>query len=896
MKVKIKPWHYALAIWLLVSPHLILSVFAADGIATDGTVGPPARILSAPNAKAAVVIQQTDGTTFGPNLFHSFSKFNIESEQLVIFTENSPNTLDNVISRVTGGSSSEINGHIWSTPGGHADFYLINPAGVLFGPKAQIHVPAAFHVSTADELKFQDGGKYSASQPSASILSAAAPAAFGFLGTSSANNALIDINGSQLGVSYGKNLDLVAGDIRIKNQAYLAAWGGGIRLVAMHGNGTASIGRGLPLPESASLAGNILIDNSFLDTSGNGGGRIVLGASNISLVDSYAYADNVGEIDATSEKGIHFRSHSLNMNNSQVTSDAYEGTGDAGNVTVEADGSLKIVNGGGIKSYSWTPGNAGTVKVTAGTLTINRMGSSKTTSIRSDARAGSGNAGPVFVNAKTINLLNGGAIGSTTSTTGDAGNVAVTANTVNIDGQGSNDFTGIATTSQYGKDGSGGGNAGSLTVNARTLLIQKNGQISSSTETQGNAAPISITADSMTINNQGASVGSGVLSQAAIGSGGNASNVTIQAGTLEILNKNSQISSGTDSTGHAGDVSITANTLKLDGGGEQSVGIRSSTGGSGDAGNINVRAESLEILNGSGISSATDASGGAGNVTVKADTITIGKNAIISSSSRGANSSGRIGNIAITANDWFNLSSGSVSSENEANITDANLASSITPGSIRVSARDIAMQNGTISARSSGNVAAGSIVVKCANTLSLNSSLITTEANAGNGGSINVNGDQLIRLQDSGFKTTVHGSTGNGGNINVAADILLMETGLIQANTAARGASGGNITLSLKSLIPSGNMLTIGGTDPIDWQPGIFGMNVIQAAAPGGLNGIIRSSAPRLNISGELAYLGSPQFDNSVISPDYCALGSGSSLTLTGKGGLMPKGSDWSAY
>ena len=253
MNVKRKPWHYALALWLLGNPYFILCSFAADGIATDGTVGPPARIFSAPNATTNVVVQQSDGTTVGQNLFHSFSKFNIESGQTVTFTENSPNTLNNVISRVTGGSSSEINGRLRSTPGGHADFYLINPAGVLFGQNARINVPAAFHVSTADELKFQDGGKYSASQPAASTLSAAAPAAFGFLGTSSANNALIDVNGSQLGVRNGKNLDLVAGDIRIENQAYLEALGGGIRLVAMHGNGTASIDKGLPLPESTTV-------------------------------------------------------------------------------------------------------------------------------------------------------------------------------------------------------------------------------------------------------------------------------------------------------------------------------------------------------------------------------------------------------------------------------------------------------------------------------------------------------------------------------------------------------------------------------------------------------------------------------------------------------------------
>ena len=637
----------------------------------------------------------------------------------------------------------------------------------------------------------------------------------------------------------------------------------------------------------------------ILIQAGDGGGRIALWGDGISLINSSAYADNNGSTDATSAKGINIRSRSLSLNHSTMTSDAYYGaSGRAGDVTVEANGGLEILNGGIISNSAYDRGDAGNIKVTAGTLTINRNNNKYTTGITADAEDGSGNAGHLAVRADTINLLNGGVIRSSTVTTGDAGSVKVKANMVNIDGQGSSNATSISTNSEN-TVGGGGGNAGRLTVEAGTLLIRRGGEISSSTTTKGNAGSISITAEAMKIDNQGNSFGgSGVFSQAEPGSSGRGNDVTIRAGTLEILNDKAQISSNTFSVGNAGDIFITADTLNIDGFRGLRAGIesRANDGSTGNAGSVNVQTGALKILNGGHISSSTSGIGSAGKVNVNAETIAIDKGGSVSSSSLGVNSSGRTGNVVITANDWLHLSSGAIRIENAANALDAKLASRITPGSIRLTACDIAMDNSEISSRSIGNMEAGSIEIKYAKSLYLDSSFITTESNEGNGGAINIQGGQLIRFQDSGFKTTVHGSTGNGGNINVAADILLMETGLIQANTAASGATGGNITLNLKSLIPSGNMLTIGGTDPIDWRPGIFGLNVIQAAAPGGLSGKIQSSAPRLDLSGELAYLGSPQFDNSAISPDYCALGSGSSLTLTGKGGLMPKGSDWSAY
>ena len=58
----------------------------------------------------------------------------------------------NILSRVTGGQQSVIEGRRLSTIPG-ANLYLLNPSGVLFGPNTSLDVSGSFHVSTADYLR-----------------------------------------------------------------------------------------------------------------------------------------------------------------------------------------------------------------------------------------------------------------------------------------------------------------------------------------------------------------------------------------------------------------------------------------------------------------------------------------------------------------------------------------------------------------------------------------------------------------------------------------------------------------------------------------------------------------------------------------------------------------------
>ena len=69
----------------------------------------------------------------------------------------------------------------------------MNPAGVVFGPTAQLNVEGSFHVTTADYLRMTDGAKFHADTSKASTLSVAPVQAFGFL---SKNPTPIAVEGS----------------------------------------------------------------------------------------------------------------------------------------------------------------------------------------------------------------------------------------------------------------------------------------------------------------------------------------------------------------------------------------------------------------------------------------------------------------------------------------------------------------------------------------------------------------------------------------------------------------------------------------------------------------------------------------------------------------------------
>ncbi|WNC31182.1 CHAT domain-containing protein [Thermosynechococcus sp. PKX82] len=157
----------------------------------------------------------------GQNLFHLFHNFNVGNGQVANFLSNPQ--IRNILAGVNGGNASYINGLIQIT-GGNSNLYLLNPAGIVFGPNARLNLPAAFHASTAQRVLFE-GGIFDVNGQNLYQSLNGQPTGFEFL-----SKGLI-INEGELRVGSGQTLSLMAH--QVINTGTLAAPAGNIHIAAV---------------------------------------------------------------------------------------------------------------------------------------------------------------------------------------------------------------------------------------------------------------------------------------------------------------------------------------------------------------------------------------------------------------------------------------------------------------------------------------------------------------------------------------------------------------------------------------------------------------------------------------------------------------------------------------
>jgi filamentous hemagglutinin family protein len=633
----------------------------------------------------------------GPNLFHSFGQFSIAASNTANFSNDSGLTTSNILARVTEGSRSDIFGTIRTTGFGTANLYLLNPAGVVFGPTASLSVGGSVHVSTADYLRFSDGAKvFSNVSPNPSVLTAASPVAFGFLGPTPAGITITQSGGS-LSVPSGQTLSLVGGPIQI-NGSILSAQHGRIQIASV-----ASAGEVIPSSpgqppglnvDTFTQLGEIDLSNKaqLTVTSPSGGGTILIRGGKLVMLDSQITADTIGTANGAS--------HGIDINIAGDIVIANPTTPAATQGVIRASTQLPAAAG--------TGGQAGDVTVSANNLQL------------SDASAitaftnGKGTAGNVTVNVGTLTLTGGARIDSSDFSAGSAGTVTINA-TGSVSVSGPNikaglDPSTIATRAQNGV-------AGQIFISTPTLQLADTGQILASTSGAGHAGDIQVQAQNtqMTQNASVSAVTTGT---------GPAGNISVTGDTLSILS-GARITASTSGAGKGGNITITTTgDVNVQGGS----GTDFSSGGIGF-----VRSGIFAKTQGSGTNA-----GPAGQIVVNAKNVTLSDGAQIDDSTT---SSGAAGMVSITATDQITIEGTNTL------LTSGASRGNGQGGSIHLQAGQIQVSDGAaVSASTSGSGNAGSIDLVVAGTLTLaNGGTISTNTSGdGNGGKITVSADQIL--------------------------------------------------------------------------------------------------------------------------------------------------------
>lgn len=659
-------------------------------------------------------------------------------------------------------------------------------------------------------------------------------------------------------------------------------------------------------PNLTVTAGSLLMDEKAMITASTGGN---VNASQLVV------ATTTGDVE---------------LRNGASLQAATSGAGHAGEIRLGVARHLRMTAGGNLQSSTAGAGDAGSIRVRANDIHIDGQTKLQTGMFSAATQNASGNAGEVMVAAQGTLSLQGGAQlsvqndarTSNGSTAASPSVLLVLARNITLNGA----QTQITAASSGNFDASqikivatgepipvGKPDFATLTAKG-DLKIGKGSSINGNTSGAGKGASIAIKAGSLDLHGEGgmASISSesmraqGAAAPATTGDGGS---VEIWATNLSLKN-GGQIKTSTATAGKAGVATLLAEQILIDGADNPEIltGIVGATTAAGDSQKIAVTAtDSLSIVRLGQIVASTNGAGQAGNIEVRAGAVQVDGHLKTAektytsniSAEAGRSSSGRTGNLSLAATRSIRLSNGGkLSVQNYASVSPEAAAvlndSGETRPQLSLSAPDISLIDAQITAASIGNVNASNIAIDFSDRLYLDPSAISTSANTGDGGAINIRGGRLMVLDKSIVSTSVTGLVGfngnpaNGGNINVTVDNLLLMNGFIQANTAASNASGGNVSLAINNLVPSGNTLYLGGQTAYSFRPYVFGYNVIQAAAPTGISGNIQISSPTLDLAGALSGLKTERVDTGGLGRSPCQAAAGSSFVQAGRGGFAP--------
>jgi filamentous hemagglutinin family protein len=656
----------------------------------------------------------------------------------------------------------------------------------------------------------------------------------------------------------------------ISNRIFVEGEGqsGDINLKAKTINLSAS-GRIVALMEGEGQSGNITMKAETISLSASG--RIVA---------LMAGEGRSGHITITAPGSVTLENDALIV--STVVSEAM---GTSGDVTIKT-GSLSLQSGGQISLGVAGTGTGGNVNIEANTISATGVSPTRPTFASGIFSRiftkGVGQSGDINLKAEALSLGAGSQIISVINGEGKGGDINLVTKRIEIDGADSYRSNGTAILNLL--EAGAQGESGNINLSTDTLKLTNGGQAITNLRGQGSSGTIDIQAQDVVVEG-GRTVAlsatdklifsSGILSSVESNSlssaGRNTNRAVGQAGKINLTTRTLTLSQGgtlitnSSADGNAGNVSLKADSIRIDGAfeGEQS-GIYSTVqrNGVGNGGTIQIIAKDLTLTNQAIVTANTSGQGNAGAIQISTTTTTL-QNSTISTESR---SQGNAGTIQLTAQ--------ALSLDDRARLSSAAEAGG-RAGNLSLQAqRTTLLNNSQITTRSTGSGEGGTVNLTGKTLILRNGASINAATASSDGGNLNLNLSGLLDLRDRSQLNAEAGGTGNGGNININAMFVVGWGNSDIIADAVRG-NGGNVQIATQ------------GIYGLKFRPQLTPKNDITASSQFGLNGTVAITDPAIDPTSGLVTLPDSLVDSSRQIATGCGSNQDNRFVATGRGGLL---------
>jgi filamentous hemagglutinin family protein len=387
-------------------------------------------------------------------------------------------------------------------------------------------------------------------------------------------------------------------------------------------------------------------------------------------------------------------------------------SGDAGNLAINTQ-DLFIRDGAQISASTFSIGKAGNLTVNA-FQKVELIGGSKdgrfVSGLGASVQQGStGDAGSLTINTQDLLVRDGARILTGTFGTGRAGNLTVNAsNKVELVGTSADGSPGgLIASAERGSTG----DAGSLKVDTKNLIVRDGAQVLASTFSSGQGGNLTVNgSESVQLMGQSANSDflSGLFASSEKGATGSAGNLTVNTQRL-LARDGAQVIASTFSSGQAGNLTVNASESvqligqSVRGGFSSGLFVSAERDSTGDAGDLKVNTRQLLVRDRAGIFVNSRGTGNAGIMTINANTIRLDNNASLNANTRSPNKDPNREQATI------NLNSRNIILRRNGNITTNASGENVVGGNINIDSNFlIAIANSDISANSTdfrgGNV------------------------------------------------------------------------------------------------------------------------------------------------------------------------------------------------